>query len=377
MERAQLHGEGNELPICVHILKDAQPECTGICRIIAGIAKHAQSSGYEISALFLGEGPLIAAMRDAGIPASAVSWTANRRDLAGAWRVWRWFREHPAEIVHMHHGGLSVRTVCRFAGVDAIVQHLHGRILEPSGDSIAGMNLRGLDAIIACSQAVADCVPGRHADVIRAGIETGSRPPAAVAPTGPLKLGVLARLIPLKNIESVIDATARLAAMGIEIRTEIAGIGPSESGLRDLAVSLGVSERVRFLGWRKDVDRLLASWDLLVIPSLEEAFPLSALEAMAAARPVVASRVGGLSELVLDGVNGILVPPGDTDALVHAIAGLAKDRKRMTLMGNEGWERARSHFSVELMARRTTELYDRLLGREPSRPSLAMPHSSS
>lgn len=361
-----LRGEGDELPHCVHILKDAQPECAGICRMIAGIQKYARGSGYEVSVLFLGEGPLVAAMRDAGISASAVSWTASRRDLAGGWRVWRWLREHSAQIAHLHHGGLSVRTVCRMAGVDAVVQHLHGRILEPSGASISQMDFRAVDAIIACSQAVADCLPGRHAEVIYAGVETNSHPLATPAPTGPLKLGVLARLIPLKNVESVINATALLAGIGIEVQAEIAGSGPSESALRDLVISLGVADRVRFLGWRGDVDKLLASWDLLVIPSLEEGFPLSALEAMAVARPVVASRVGGLSELVVDGVTGRLVPPGDTDSLVRSIAELASDRQRLARMGDEGWKRVRTHFSVELMARRTAELYDRLLDRSAS-----------
>ena len=359
-------GEGDELPICVHILKDAQSECTGICRMIAAIAKRAPSLGYQISVLFLGEGPLVTTMKDAGIPASAVSWAATRSDLAGALRVWRWLQKHPAEIAHMHHGGLSVRAVCRLAGVSAIVQHIHGGILEPTGASISQMNLRAVDAIIACSQAVADCLPGRHAEVIYAGVETGSHPPA-MAPMGPLKMGVLARLIPLKNIEGVINATARLASMGIEVQTEIAGSGPSEPGLRDLIAGLNVGGRVRMLGWRSDVDKLLASWDLLVIPSFEEGLPLSALEAMAAARPVLASRVGGLSELVVDGVTGRLVPPGDTDALVCCIAELASDRQRLAQMGGEGWKRVRTHFSVELMVRRTIELYDRLLDRREPR----------
>jgi glycosyltransferase involved in cell wall biosynthesis len=332
--------------------------------MVAGIARYAHSFGYEISVLFLGEGPLVMMMKDAGIPASAISWAANRSDLAGAWRVWRWLRKHPAKIAHVHHGGLTVRALCRMAGAGAIVQHMHGRILEPSGASVSQLNFRAADAIIACSQAVADCLPGRHAEVIYAGVEIGSHPPATAAPTGPLRLGVLARLIPLKNVESVINATARLSAMGIEVQTEVAGSGPSESALRDLVASLGLAGRVRFLGWRMDVDRLLASWDLLVIPSLEEGFGLSALEAMAAARPVVASRVGGLCELVVDGVTGRLVPPGNIDALVRCIAELASDRQRLAFMGDEGWKRVRKHFSVERMARRTAELYDQLQARQ-------------
>lgn len=335
--------------------------------MVAGIAKYAHSFGYEISVLFLGEGPLVMMMKDAGIPASAISWAANRNDLAGAWRVWCWLRQHPAKIAHVHHGGLTVRALCRMAGAGAIVQHMHGRILEPSGASISQMGFRGVDAIIACSQAVAECLPGRHTEVIYAGMETGSHLPAPAALIGPLRLGVLARLIPLKNIESLIHAVARLAGMGIEVQAEVAGSGPSESALRDLAASHGVAERVRFLGWQAGVDRLLASWDLLVIPSLEEGFPLSVLEAMAAARPVVASRVGGLPELVVDGVTGKLIPPGDDEALVQCLAELAGDRQRLALMGVEGWNRVRSHFSAELMARRTTQLYDRLLDHRKHR----------
>jgi glycosyltransferase involved in cell wall biosynthesis len=85
---------------------------------------------------------------------------------------------------------------------------------------------------------------------------------------------------------------------------------------------------------------------------------------MAAARPVVASRIGGLGELVVDGVTGMLVAPNDTDALVGCLANLARDRQKLNLMGREGWRRAHEHFSAELMARRTTELYDRVLNRK-------------
>lgn len=253
-------------------------------------------------------------MSNEGIPVSSVPWTGTRRDLAGAWRVWSWLRKHPAEIVHLHHGGLFVRTVCRLAGAGVVVQHMHSRILENDGTSVTRLSFWMADAVIANSRAVADCLSGCNPEVIYAGIETGSHPPATPAHTGLLKLGVLARLIPLKNIEAVIQATARLAGKGIEVQAEIAGSGPLESSLRDLVANLEVGDRVHFLGWQGNVRMLLASWDLLVVPSLEEGFGFSALEAMAAARPVLASRLGGLEELVVDGVTGRLVPPGDTDS---------------------------------------------------------------
>lgn len=319
-----------------------------------------------MSVLFLGDGPLLETVRDAGIRASAIPWSASRRDPASAWRVWRWLLKHPAQIVHVHHGGVSVRILCRMAGARALVQHLHSRILEPDGSSISQLSFRGADAIVACSQAVADCVRKSHPEVIYSGIETGSEAPSSPDGAGPLTIGVLTRLIPLKNVEAVIRAAACLAQRDVEVRVEIAGTGPSEPALRELAKSLDVTGRVRFLGWQTDIPSLIESWDLLAIPSLEEGLPISALEAMAAARPVVASRVGGLGELVADGVTGILLAPDDTDALVACLARLAADRRKLVLMGREGWKRAHEHFSAELMARRTTELYDRLLHRKTS-----------
>lgn len=326
-----------------------------------GMAKHAHASGYELSALFLGDGPLMGMMREAGIPAAAISWSARRSDLRGAWRMWRWLRKHPAKIAHVHHGGLAVRAVCRMAGVRVVVQHIHGRVVESNGEAASQLSFRAADAVIACAQAVADCLPQCRAVVIYAGVETGDNPPAHAISTGPLKLGVLARLIPLKNVAGLINAAAKLAEMGIDVQVEIAGSGPSEASLQHLVASLGLQDRVRFLGWRMDVDCLIASWDVLVIPSLEEAFPLSALEAMAAARPVVASRVGGLPELIVDGVTGRLVPPGDTEALVRCIAELAQNRQQLAHMGDEGWDRVHRLFSAARMSQQTAQLYDGLL----------------
>jgi glycosyltransferase involved in cell wall biosynthesis len=250
------------------------------------------------------------------------------------------------------------------AGARALVQHLHSRILEPDGSSISQLSFRGADAIVACSQAVADCVRDSHPEVIYSGVETGSDPPSSSDCAGPLTVGVLTRLIPLKNVEAVMKAAARLAERGVEVCVEIAGTGPSESALRELARSPAVAGRVRFLGWQTDIPSLMKSWDLLAIPSLEEGLPISALEAMAAARPVIASRVGGLGELIVDGVTGMLLAPDDTEALVACLANLAGDRRKLVLMGREGWKRAHEHFSAELMARRTAELYDRLLNRK-------------
>lgn len=350
------------LPTCLHIVKNAQPECTGICRIVAGLARHAGEYGYEVRMLFLGDGPLTGEMRAEGIAAEVVPWSAGAADAAGALQVGRWLRRQSAEIVHWHHGGAAARMLARTAGA-RVVGHLHG--LAPAEDRATALKarFRGADAMLACSAAVAASFPMARAEVVYAGVETDARMPDGREGSGALRLGVLGRLIPLKNVDVAIGAVARLAGRGVDVELEIAGEGECEAELRALAKALHVEGRVRFLGWRADVRLLLATWDVLVMPSREEGFPLAALEAMAAARPVVASRVGGLTELVVDGVTGLLVAVGDTDALAACLAELAADREALQRMGVTAWERAHVEFSNARMAREICAVYDRLLRR--------------
>ena len=351
------------LPVCLHIVRSAGPECTGISRIIVGLARHAGSSGYQFSTLFLKDGPLRAEMETAGIATAVVNWSGDSGDFPGALRAWNWLRKHPAKIVHVHHGAQLIRRLARLTGATGVVQHVHGLVSEPDHSPLTHLTFPGADAVVASSKAVADSLIKTHAQVIYAGVETSTTPPTAPPVDGPIRMGVLSRLVPLKRIEAVIEATAQLAASGIDIQTEICGEGPSEQALRALVERLGIAERMRFLGWRTDRVALLAKWHLLAMPSMYEGFGIAALEAMANGRAVVASRVGGLPEIVDDGVTGTLIPAGDTDALVRSIRDLAHDRPRLSEMGYEGWKRVNTHFSNDRMAQETIALYDRLLKR--------------
>ncbi len=361
---ASLRIERELLPTCLHIIQSAEFECTGIVRIVAGLAQHAGTHGYEMSVLFFADGPLRSVAGSFGIPVTVIPWHGRRSDVAGMMRVGRWLRKHHPDIVHLHNGGRTARVLCRMAGVKAVAQHVHGQVVEPDLSSISNLQFRGADTVIACAQAVADCLRGCHAEVIYAGIDAATSAPPEPPPSGPFKIGAAARLIPLKNIEAAIEANARLMNQGIEVQTEIAGQGPSEASLRVLAVQLGVGDRVQFLGWRQNLGELLASWHVLVMPSLHEGFPIAALEAMAAGRTVVASRVGGLPELIEDGVSGVLIPAGDTGALVRSLRELALNPRRLKEMGYEGWKRVRTHFSAQQMAQRTVSLYNRLLNEK-------------
>jgi glycosyltransferase involved in cell wall biosynthesis len=349
------------LRTCIHIVKTAEPECVGVYRVVECIARHVGEFGYTAHVLFLAPGPLEDAARKAGFETSAIAWDGTLRDPAGAWRFWRWMRAHRADVAHFHHGGRSARLLARLAGARAVVRHVHGRVEESGDASIAPMEFRYADAVIACSEAVAEHITGCRPEVIYTGIALQVEVPAAARAGGPLRAGMLARLIPLKQVDAAIEACARLAERGIAMELEIAGAGPCEQDLRALATRRGIGDQVHFLGWRSDVEELLETWEVLVMPSLDEGFPMAALEAMASGRAVVASRTGGLCELIADGETGLLFSAEDVDALTECLAAMAVDRERLAEMGAAGWRRAHEKFTGIEMARSTAAIYDRLL----------------
>jgi len=142
----------------------------------------------------------------------------------------------------------------------------------------------------------------------------------------------------------------------------LVGDGPEERLLRSRAAELGLGGSVRFLGFRQDIPSLLALAEALVLPSLNEGFGLVLLEAMAMGKPVVASAVGGIPEVVLDGRTGLLVPPADPEALAVAILRLLEDPRAAQRLGEAGRERARESFSREAFIQAHRKLYGELLG---------------
>ena len=348
---------------CIHIVKTAELECAGIFRVVEALAQSTGEFGYAAKVLFLAPGPLVDLARTDGIDAAVVAWDGTARDGAGMLRFWLWMCAHRPDIAHLHHGGRAARLLAKLAGARAVVRHVHERVEELPGKQIAPMEFRHADAVIACSQAVAEHIAGCTPEVIYTGIELPRQTPATARMDGPLRAGVLGRLIPLKNVDVAIEACARLNERGMAMELEIAGSGPCEEELRALATERGVSAQVRFLGWRTDVEALLTDWELLVMPSSDEGFPLAALETMAAGRAVVASRAGGLCELVVEGETGMLFPPKDVNALTACLAEAAADRARLAAMGAAGWKRATELFSSREIARQTAKVYDRLLQR--------------
>jgi glycosyltransferase involved in cell wall biosynthesis len=177
-------------------------------------------------------------------------------------------------------------------------------------------------------------------------------------------IGTLGRLARQKNLELFLEMAAGLtcATTGRRLRFVVAGDGPALPGLRAAARERGVAESVMFTGARQDVARILTAFDIFVLTSDFEGLPNAVMEAMAAARPVVATRAGGTEEVVQDGVTGYLVAPGDAAGLVKHVAWLAGDPGLRRRMGKEGRARIAAEFSVQKMVVRSMALYDEVCG---------------
>jgi glycosyltransferase involved in cell wall biosynthesis len=175
-------------------------------------------------------------------------------------------------------------------------------------------------------------------------------------------VGTAGRLETVKGLEDFLRAAARLDRD--DIRFMIVGDGPDRGRLERIARESGVEDRIEFCGYSPNLAGELATMDVFVMPSLTEGFGLVAAEAMALEKPVVASDVGGLAEVVEDGLTGILVPPGDPKALASAIGRLLDDSAARRSMGEAGRRRVLEHFAAKRMVEEHLSVYGELLGRQ-------------
>ncbi len=173
---------------------------------------------------------------------------------------------------------------------------------------------------------------------------------------GPLTVGTVGNLTPKKDHDSMLRALARLRQYVPDARLVIIGTGPREQHLRAVAQDVGVADAVLFIGIRDDVPELLPAFDVFAMSSLHEGLSIALVEALAAGLPVVATRVGGIPELVVDGESGVLVPPSDPRRLADAIVGIATDaalRRRLT----EAAPLRAAKFGIQPAADTLTEQY--------------------
>ena len=164
-----------------------------------------------------------------------------------------------------------------------------------------------------------------------------------------------------KGHRYLLEAAGKLKRQGLSVTIRIAGDGLLRHSLQRDAVRLGLQDDVQFCGFVTDTAAFLADVDVFVMPSLFEGLGVAALEAMAAGRPVIATRVGGLAESIIDGVTGILVAPRDAEALAGAIAKLAAQPELAAEMGQHGRARVLEHFTLAKTALKNEAFYYELL----------------
>ena len=227
---------------------------------------------------------------------------------------------------------------------------------------------RKVDGVVAISEKIASLlieggVKKEKVRVIYSGVDMASMEsaPAAVDRKDATVVGIVAALEERKGHRFLLEAAAELKRQGHRLHYRIAGEGPQRENLRRLAASLGLQAEVEFAGFVSEVAAFLASIDLFVLPSLFEGLGVAALEAMAAGKPVVATKVGGLGELVEHRRTGLLVPAGDSLALARALHELIPQGDLMRRMGENGRRRIAERFTMERMARQNESYYHELL----------------
>lgn len=304
-------------------------------------------------------------------------------DLRAFMALWRVLRSWRPDIVltHMSKAGALGRMAAKLLGIPAIHTY-HGKGFHVFGQKWkenAALASERLLAKLGAGSIVVSEIQRREFEalgidrperlkVIHYGVPlerflsaVGRRPlrdELGIAPEVRL-VGVVGRVVNIKGQDVFIKAAARLAPRFPNVRFLIVGDGVDRARYEALAAQLGVGATVSFLGWRRDIPEIFASLDIVVLPTTFdfEGVPVSVIEALAVARPVVATEVGGVAEAVRHGETGLLVPPRDEAALAEAIATMLADPDKAEAMGRAGQALVKEFFPLE----RFLEQHDRYI----------------
>lgn len=298
----------------------------------------------------------------------------NDLDLRPVPRVRRLIRAEHYDIIHFHTKRAHAFSFWLSHGLPTPKHVVTRRMDYPEANNWYTRCLynRKVDGVVAISRKILELlvqagVKPEKIRLIHSGIEPRLFGSAASAPgveSEGIVVGMAAVLEERKGHRFLLEAARRLKAQGCQIKYYLAGEGSLRKSLEDMAVRMGLKDDVRFLGFVADMPALLNKVDIFVLPSVFEGLGVSVLEAMAAGKAVIASRVGGLAELVMDGVTGLLVGTGDVEGLAGAILKLAGDRALIGEMGRKGRERVNESFTMEQMAKQNEDYYYDLLGRK-------------
>jgi glycosyltransferase involved in cell wall biosynthesis len=319
------------------------------------------------------------------------------RDLLATIRLARLIRRERPQILHTHtaKAGTVGRVAALLAGTrrpPIIVHTFHGHVLRGYFGPLRSLFFRllerrlaaGTTALIAVSPQVRDdlvalgVAPRERFVVIRLGIELDERVTPEQNGRGESRrylgipgdrfaVGWIGRMTAVKRTDDVLVAFKRLRDGGVDAVLCMVGDGPDRLQLEQRAHELGVARDTVFLGYQEDVAQFYAAFDALVLPSVNEGTPVSVIEALAAELPVVATRVGGVPDVVRDGEDGFLVEAGATGDLADRLAQLARNPALRARMGKQGRERVLPRYAVDRLVADVDELYRSLLSAAGAR----------
>jgi glycosyltransferase involved in cell wall biosynthesis len=355
------------------------PDLYGADRSLQSAIAALRDEGHDVVVVIPEHGPLVQALQADGVTVEILRFPVVRRAvlrpaalplflLATPWhvvRLARFVRRRRADVVYVNtltlpHWLMAARiagrpALCHVHEAQEQLGRLQGRVL------IAPLLAAAL--VVANSDATRRWLTAHflrlrsRTRVVRIGYRFGPVPPPPQRPADdPARIVLVGRLNPIKGQDTAIEATALLRAQGHQVVLELVGdvfrgYEPVRDQLREQSARLGIADQVVFTGFVADPTEAYRRADVVVIPSVIESFGMVAVEACAQARPVVASSVGGLPEIVVDGTTGLLIPPRDPQALATAVATLLADPSLARRLAISGAERVRSEFGFDRMAR--------------------------
>jgi glycosyltransferase involved in cell wall biosynthesis len=342
----------------------------GTERVVWELATRLPSTRWDVR-VWLSPAPGVdefaSALEARGLPVARVAEVDSRWDWPGMAGTWRQFRRERPDLLHVHHvwpaADRYLATLAQTAGVPHLVvtEHIEGQAHSAGQIRLKRREFVQAEVVTAVSAAVADSlvrdygVDRARVRVVPNGAEypdEGAEQPAARRVRERLGAGVLrplwvcaGRLEHQKGQDVLLEALAEVRRHGLEFVAVLAGEGSLRGALEESVGALGLGANVRFLGQVEDLGPLLAAADAVVLPSRWEGMPLVLLEALVRARPVVASGVGGVTEVVTDGEHARLVPPEDPLALAQVLEDFHRHPDPALRLGRRAAARVRESFT--------------------------------
>jgi glycosyltransferase involved in cell wall biosynthesis len=348
--------------------------------LLVDLVRSLREAGHAVQVAYSTPGPLAARLAEMGAPLTRLPRFA-RVDPFLLLRLVRLMRREKPDIVHTHlfKSDLHGRLAARWAGVPVVVSTAHNNDAwakrAPLG-WLYGRTAQLADRIIAVSDEVREYqikytfLPPEKIVTIDNGVDLcrfegqesagrALRAEFGIASDAPL-VGIIGRLTPQKDHAAFLQAAVQISTALPAARFLVVGDGPLREELIAQARSFKLEEAVIFCGLRSDIPAVLAALDVLVFSSRWEGLPVSLLEGMAAARPIVSTAVGGVPGAAADGESALLVPPADPSALAEATLRVLRDPALARKLSAAARARVREKYSLDSMLKRTLALYEEL-----------------